>query len=65
MPRISNRQDDEALLQWIGWRAEGFTARNIAKYVGAKEAWVARATREVRDADVAHAGAHVLEAYWP
>lgn len=63
----STREDDERLLSWVGLRAAGWSAAQVARHVGLTRERVQIATLRVRDADIAESGEPIGEVarfYW-
>ncbi len=49
--KIPTRADDEALLQWLQWRDEGFSCGQIGAHVGLPDNRIRTATNRVYEAD--------------
>ena len=65
--RPSTRQDDERHLQWLRWRACGFTTPAIARVSNYTESHIRTATNRIKAADMIESGepaAIVRRDYW-
>lgn len=59
-----SRERDEELLDWLRWRAEGYSVRTIAHHSGASPGAVALATNNVLADDTAHSPNEKIKRYY-